>query len=271
MPLKFVDCQKDAKTMELLKAFMVKKLCPENYDFLLSRDSNDKLYTKFISPKSPTQVNLNGPTQKGLDALAAQKKFKEMDTLMKAAKAEVMAMTDADVVRNFETSDVYKEYLATKAPPTPAKPATPPAKPAAQPVKPATPPAKPAVPPAKPATQAAKPAAQSSPPAAKPAAPDLSAAKAAVTPMEKDLTEGTAFLTTATATATVKTQGKPADKEEVNRMFESGRMRHDKVHNAFTALLQKDKAFTRENFSAFFTKKDAFSKLWADYRKLLGK
>ena len=68
-----------------------------------------------------------------------------------------------------------------------------------------------------------------------------------------------------------KREGKPADKDEVGRMFESGRMRHDKVHNAFTALLQKDKAFTRENFGAFFTKKDAFSTLWANYRKLLGK
>jgi phosphopantetheinyl transferase (holo-ACP synthase) len=48
-------------------------------------------------------------------------------------------------------------------------------------------------------------------------------------------------------------------------------MRHDRVHEAFTMLLQKDKAFTRENFSAFFAKKEAFSKLWGDYRKLLGR
>jgi len=54
-------------------------------------------------------------------------------------------------------------------------------------------------------------------------------------------------------------------------MFESGRMRHDKVHESFTALLQKDKAFTRANFGPFFTKKDAYSKMWAEYRKLLGK
>ncbi|HVT80471.1 MAG TPA: hypothetical protein VHM90_07425 [Phycisphaerae bacterium] len=245
MPLKFVDVQKDAKAFELLKAYMVKKMCVENYDFLLSRDSNEKLYTKFISPKSATQVNLNAQTQKGLDTLAAQKKFKEMDTLMKAAKTEVMNMTDADVCRPFEITEEYKNYLASKAPKAP--PPVPP--------KPAVAKAPPPVPP-KPATPA------------KPVV-DLTAAKSAVAAMEKDLADGATFLTT--ATNTVKSKGKPADKEEVNRMFESGRMRHDKVHNAHTALLQKDKAFTRENFGAFFTKKDAFSKLWADYRKLLGK
>jgi hypothetical protein len=236
MALSFADCQKDAKVFALLKTYMTAQHNNENYDFLVSRDSNDKLYAKFISAKSSTQVNLKGPTQSGLDKLANEKKFKDMNTLMQAARTEITSMINMDVLPRFEASNEYKTYLASKAPkaPPPAPKAAP--KPAAAPAKPAL---------------------------------DLTAAKTAVAAMEKNLIDGTTFLTT--ATATVKSKGKPADKEEVNRMFESGRMRHDRVHEAFTMLLQKDKAFTRENFSAFFAKKEAFSKLWGDYRKLLGR
>ena len=227
MALSFADCQKDAKAFALLKTYMVAQHNNENYDFLVSRDSNDKLYAKFVSAKSGTQVNLKGPTQTGLDKLATEKKFKDMNTLMAAAKSEITTMINMDVLPRFEVSKEYKDYLASKAPAPKAPPAPP----------------KPVL--------------------------DLTAAKSAVGTMEKDMTDGTTFLTT--ATATVKSKGKPADKDEVNRMFESGRMRHDKVHTAYTSLLQKDKAFTRENFGTFFTKKDAFSTLWANYRKLLGR
>jgi len=87
--------------------------------------------------------------------------------------------------------------------------------------------------------------------------------------IEKDINDGTAFVNT--AMATVKAKGKPADPEEVNRMFQSMRMRHDKVHEAYTKLLQTDKDFTKANFGPFFAKKDAFTKLCMEYRKLLGK
>ena len=249
MPLKFSDAQKDAKIFALLKTFMAAEHNGENYDFLVSKDGNDKLYAKFISAKSSTQVNLKADTQKKLDDLANQKKFKDMNTLMTTARTEITNMINMDVLPRFEASAAYKEYLASKAPKAPVAP------PKAPPAPPKAPPKAAVVPP------------KAAPVAPKPV--DLTAAKAAVTLMEKDITDGTTFLTS--ATANVKTKGKPANPEEVNRMFDSGRMRHDKVHNAFTALLQKDKGFTRENFGAFFTKKDAFSKLWADYRKLLGK
>src|SRR2546421_537453 len=82
---------------------------------------------------------------------------------------------------------------------------------------------------------------------------------------EKDMNDGAKYFTA--AAANLKSKGVPGDREEVNRMFDSGRMRHDKVHNAFTTLLQKDKAFTRGNFATVFTKKDAYSKMWMEYRK----
>ena len=118
------------------------------------------------------------------------------------------------------------------------------------------------------ASKAPKPPARPTTPApSKP--PDLTAAKTAVLKMEVDISAGSTYFTT--ATKTLKAKGLPEDREEVNRMFESGRLRHDKVHTPYTALPQKDKGLTKANFAAFFAKKEAFTKQWGEYRKLLGR
>jgi hypothetical protein len=226
--LKIEEVAKDPKLMPVLKAYMQASHTAENYDFYFSKDSCEKLYPKFISAKSPTQVNLPSAIQKQLDDLAKDKKWKDMANPMQAAKKNIAAMVNADVMPRFMVSNEYKEFLAKNAPKAPPPP--PPAKPQA--------------------------------------APDLGPLKAKVAPIEKDIADGTAFVTT--ATATVKSKGKPADREEVNRMFQSMRMRHDKVHEAFTKLLQTDKNFTKANFASTFAKKEAFTKLCMDYRKLLG-
>jgi len=217
MTIKYADAAKDPKIMLLLKAFMVSEHNSENYNFLASRDSNEKLYANYISPKAKIQINLPGDIQKPLDALAAKKQWSAMATGVAAARRNITDMINADVMPRFERSKGYVDYLASKTP----KP------------------------------------------------PDLTAAKAAVVKMEKDITEGSAYYTT--AIKSIQTKGLPANRDEVNRMFDSGRMRHDKVHTPYTTQLQKDKAFTKANFAAFFTKKETFSKQWADYRKLLGR
>ncbi len=212
--LKIEEVAKDAKLMPVLKAYMVGQHNGENYDFYFSKDSCEKLYPKFISAKSPTQVNLPSSIQKKLDDLAKIKKWGDMASPMIEAKKNIAAMVNADVMPRFMTS---KEYLAAAG----AKEV------------------------------------------------DLGPLKAKVALIEKDINDSTTFVNT--ATATVKAKGKPADPEEVNRMFQSMRMRHDKVHEAFTKLLQSDKEFTKANFGTFFAKKEAFTKLCMAYRTLLGK
>ena len=231
--VKLEEVAKDPKLMPVLKAYMVGQHNNENYDFYFSKDSNDKLYTKFISAKSSTQVNLPSDIQKKLDELAKIKKWSDMSGPMGQAKTNIAKMVNADVMPRFTTSAEYKAYVSASAP-----------APAA----------------------AAKPAAA--------AAPDLSALKGKAAAIEKDIAEGTTFVTT--ATATVKSKGLPqkdgvTDAKAVDGMFQSMRMRHDKVHEAFTALLQKDKNFTKANFAGTFSKKEAFTKLCMEYRKMLGK
>ena len=90
---------------------------------------------------------------------------------------------------------------------------------------------------------------------------------AAVTKFHADMIEGTTYYTN--AMKTIHDKGLPAKKEEVDRMFASGRLRHDKVNTPFTELLQKNKLFTRAHFQHTFQEKDAFTKKWGEYRAAL--
>jgi hypothetical protein len=235
MPLELQKAVKDKKVYPVLLKFAIARHSDEQVLFVADTSDNEKLYKKWVSHDSKQQVNLSGPIQKPLDAMAAAKKWKDMTTLMKQAKEFVAKAFDKDEMIAFEKTPAY---LALN----------PPAKPA-----PVAPP-KPVV--------APKPVA----PAPNPVA--IATAKS-ITQMETDMTAGTTFLKN--AIASVKSKGLPADQNEVNRMFDSGRMRHDKVHEEFTDRVQKDKSFTRATQLAFFKKKEDFSKLWADYRKLLKK
>ena len=237
MPLELMKVVKDKKVYPVLLKWSTARHSDEQVGFIADTSNNEKLYTKWVSPASPKQVNLKGPIQLPLEELAKAKKWKAMDALMKQAKEFVADAFDKDEMLAFERSP---QYLALV---TPARPTTP------APKKPLAPP--------RPVTPA---------PAANPVA--IATAKS-IAQMNTDMVAGTTFLKN--AMASVKSKGLPADQIEINRMFDSARMRHDKVHEAFTERVQKDKAFTRATQAAFFKKKDDFSKLWADYRKLLKK
>ena len=243
--LKIENVAKDAKLLALVKTFMTKERASENYDFYFSKDGPDKVYAKFFSPKAAMPVDVSGPLKKDLDALAGAKKWKEMPAVLAKVKESIRNDINLGPLKKFVTTKEYLDYAGGGAPAAPKPPAAPPKPPAAS----AKPPAAPPKPPA-------------------PKAVDLTPLKAPVAAMEKDIADGAGFVTT--AMATVKAKGKPANPIEVNRMFQSMRMRHDKVHEAFTALLQKNKDFTKANFGPFFAKKETFTKLCADYRKLLG-
>jgi hypothetical protein len=236
MPLELLKVVKDKKIYPVLLKFSVARHSDEQVLFVADTSSNEKLYKKWVSHDSPTQVNLSGPIQKPLDELAKAKKWSNMAAGLKQAKEFVAKAFDKDEMIAFEKSPAYLALTP------PARPTTPAPK---LPVKP--------VAPARPVAPAPNPIA-------------VATAKS-ITQMTTDMAAGTTFLKN--AIASVKSKGLPSDPIEVNRMFDSARMRHDKVHEEFTERMQKDKGFTRATQAAFFKKKEDFSKLWADYRKLL--
>ncbi len=236
MPLELMKVVKDKKIYPVLLKFAVARHSDEQVLFIADTSSNEKLYKKWVSPASQTQVNLHGPIQKPLDELAKAKKWNDMTAKLKEAKVFVAKAFDKDEMIAFEKTPAYLALTP------PARPATPAPK---LPAKPVAPP--------RPAAPAPNPVA-------------IATAKS-ITQMNTDMAAGTTFLKN--AIASVKSKGLPKDPIEVNRMFESARLRHDKVHEEFTERVQRDKAFTRATQADFFKKKEDFSKLWAEYRKLL--
>jgi hypothetical protein len=235
MALELEKVVKDKKVYPVLLKWSIARHSDEQVLFVADTSKNEVLYKKFVSSAAAQQVNLNSSIQRPLDEMAAAKKWGDMTAKLKEAKGFVADAFDKDEMLAFEKSPAY---LALTPPPRPATPA--PKKPVA---------------PARPVTPAPNPVA-------------LATTKS-IAQMTTDMAAGTTFLNS--AIASVKSKGLPADQTEVNRMFASARMRHDKVHEEFTERVQKDKAFTRATQAAFFKKKDDFSKLWADYRKLLKK
>jgi len=85
--------------------------------------------------------------------------------------------------------------------------------------------------------------------------------------LKTDMAEAKRFLET--AIKNVKAKGLPA-KSEVSRMFESGRMRTDKVTKGYTAAVKLDRTFATK-FAALAADKKKVDTQWAAYRKMLGK
>lgn len=81
--------------------------------------------------------------------------------------------------------------------------------------------------------------------------------------MARDIKDGLAYYES--AIRSVKTEGLPPDDHEVNRMFDSGRRRHEKVHLPWNKVLLADKAFTKK-YAALARDKAKLDTQWAAYR-----
>ena len=123
MALELMKVVKDKKVYPVLLKWSTARHSDEQVGFIADTSNNEKLYTKWVSPASPKQVNLKGPIQLPLEDLAKAKKWKAMDSLMKQAKEFVADAFDRDEMVAFEKSP---QYLALTPAPAPAKPVAPP-------------------------------------------------------------------------------------------------------------------------------------------------
>jgi hypothetical protein len=73
-----------------------------------------------------------------------------------------------------------------------------------------------------------------------------------------------------TALAAVKSKGKPASSSELTRMFDSGRMRTEKVTKNYLVAIKADPAFATK-YAVIAADKKKVDEQWAAYRKALGK
>jgi hypothetical protein len=269
---------KNKYLLQQIHAFTKKEYSSENFDFYFAKGTNQVIYDTYISDKAERQVNLPGKVKRPLDELAAKKQWSAMSAGIKAARDEIAKLLQNDTLARFSTtpdgetaigiatmgldgpkaqqakaflgvylkprspSDQYQAYqglckLASKSKVDPVLKA------------------------------------MDVPPPAK--APDDKAVierNLKLDKLAKDFRKAMPQVLSyyASALSSLKKDGLPRDPEEVTRMFESGRMRHDKIHEPYTKAIQVDKAFTTKYKDVAALKKQ-IDDAWADYRRALEK
>jgi hypothetical protein len=266
---------KNKYLLGLIKETAKKEHSDENYDFYFSKLGNQQLYNTFISNASPRQVNLANKTRKALDELAAKRQWSAMSAGMKAARAEIAGLIDKDTLARFAGTPDGQMAIAIAAMGIDAK------APAAKALlavysKPRSPGDK---------YQAylalvklsskskvdAVLKAMEMPPPARPEDDEAVVARnAKVDKLAKDMRAAIpkAMSYYTSAIKSVKKDGLPFDEIEQRRMFESGRMRHDKIHEAWGYAVRHDKEFTKKYKDVANLKKE-LDDAWAEYRSLL--
>jgi hypothetical protein len=270
---------KNAYLLAELRKAAKKEHNDENYGFYFDKSNNQTVYTKWISPKSSTQVNLPASIQKELDALAAAKKWSGMSAGIKKARDEIARLINNDMIARFAGTDDGEFIIAAAA-----MGVTDAGK-AAQIKNFLTVYLKPRSPGDQYAAYLAmqKLAAKAKldpvlkdlgvPAPTKPVSDEAVVAKnMKVDKLAKQLAVdiAAALKYYESALKFLKEKGKPADQEEVGRMFESGRMRHDKVHEPYGEAIRLDKAFATK-YPKVAADQKKVSEAWAAYRRALGR
>lgn len=246
---------KNTYLLQQIKAFTKKEYSSENFEFYFDKGKNQAVYEKYISDKGAMQVNLPSNLRKPLDELAAKKQWSNMNAGLKAARVAIAKLIDGDTMRRFATSPDGETALAIAAMGIDgakavqakgllgvyAKARTPSDKYQAYQalVKLSS----------KSKVDPVLGALDMPPPAKAPESDEAQVArnlktdklakdlKTAIPPTLKYFTSALDYL---------KKNGPPGDPLEQRRMFESGRMRHDKIHAAWGQAIRGDKDFAKK-------------------------
>ena len=267
---------KNTFLLQQIKAAAKKEYNDENFDFYFDKINNQALYAKYISEASPRQVNLPNSMRKPLDDLAAAKKWSAMNAGIKVARGEAAKLLDGETLRRLALTDEGQMVLGVAAMGLDGAKAK-------QALGLLTVYSKPRSPGDK--YQAylglVKLSSKSKvdtvlkgmdmPPPAKPEADEKVVARnLKLDKLAKDLRVAIpkAMSYYESAIQSVKQRGLPADEGELRRMFDSGRMRHEKIHEAWGVAIRGDKEFTKK-YKDVAALKEKLDDAWAEYRRLL--
>ncbi len=240
--------------------------------FVNSKDGNEKLYKTYLAPKSPKSVDV-GDKIGSFTSLATAKKWSAMTAGMKAARKEIEALANTQTMSDFAASDHGQRVLALWKMGLDSKAKQ--AYPFLQVYENARTPedgwkAFQAI--AKLAGESKARAALTEfgkpPPKTAPGGDAQQVARnlkidAAAKKLAPDIAAGLKYYES--AINSVKTKGLPPDDREVNRMFDSGRMRHEKVHLAWNKLILADRDFVKK-YAQLARDKQKLDTQWATYR-----
>jgi hypothetical protein len=255
-----------------------KEYSSENVEFYHDKSSNQVLYEKYIKENAPKQVNLAAQHRQPLDELAAQKKWSSMSTGLKAARVQIAALIDKDTMMRFANSAEGKFVIGIAAMGLDGAKAKQARSLLTVYVKPRSPQDKyqAYLALAKLSSQAKVDpvlAALGLPAPGKPVSDEAIVAKnvkvdTIAKKLRVDIADGLKYY--ASALKYLKAKGLPADPLEVRRMFDSGRMRHDRVHLPYTDAIRQDKDFAAK-YKDVMAEKMKLEAAWAAYRTALEK
>jgi hypothetical protein len=257
-------------------AFAKKQYNDENFEFLFAKDGNQALYTKYISEDGARQVNLPSQLRVPLDTLAKQKKWSAMTAGLKAARKEIEALANTQTMMDFAASDHGQRVLALWKMGLDSKAKQ--AYPFLQVYENARTPEdgwKAFLALVKLAGESKARAALAEfgkpPPKTAPGGDAQQVARnlkidAAAKKLAADIAAGLDYYES--AINSVKREGLPADDHEVNRMFDSGRMRHEKAHLAWNKLILADRDFVKK-YAQVARDKQKLDTQWAAYRQAI--
>jgi len=267
-------------TSPYLKAELIKFSKAEHTDdtleFLDSKATNQVLYNNYIKKGAPTQINLPDSLVRQFEPLAKVGKWSDMTRLVKTARANVNAMSIQFTTRFQDTEHGHRAVVMGRMGLTAAQAKI--AEPLLQVyMKPHTPEdgyqAYLALAKLSSKAKAALTENGTPPPAKAPTGTqdqvnkNLAIDKLAKS-MAVDVKECLRYLES--AIKSVNKDGLPSDPVEVTRMFNSGRMRHDKVVLAWNKAIQSDRAFTSK-YKTLAADKAKSDTLWATYTSKLNK
>ena len=237
----------EEKIRPILKSYMASQNFDRNYDFYFDTSDSQSLYKKYILQGAPKQINVEPATRGNLDELAQSKKWRAMGRPMDSARAENQEIINTKVLPGFEQSDAFQKFTDKRRP--------------------------------EPGGSSRVGAAFSGMKetvtnmrqmAARPAwARQQQLTKATMARLEKLIADYSPYFEN--GKTTVAELGVPQDSKAVEKMFQVGRNRHRNVVAIFTQRASRDKFFRKTLYPAFFTKLQNFTRLWTEYRKLLGR
>jgi hypothetical protein len=266
---------KNKYLLQLIKDTAKREYSAENYDFYFSKLGNQQLYNTFISNASPRQVNLPNKTRKPLDDLAAKKQWSSMSAGIKQARADIASLLENDTLARMARTEEGQLAFAFNQMGIDAK--APQARALLEVYKKARSPHdkyQAYLGLIKLSNKAKVDAALKGldmPPPNKPEDEAVTVARnekmlKLVRELQAALPKALSYY--ASAIKSVKKDGLPLDEIEQRRMFESGRMRHDKLHEAWGVAIRSDKEFSKKYKDVAKLKKE-LDDAWAEYRSLL--
>ena len=230
------------KAQPFLKKFMAEQNASRNFNFYFDTSGNRDVYRKYIVDGAPQQVPVPSDVKAKLDGLAHTRSWTAMAPALNHARAANQEIINTQFLPRFEQSPYYDQFKAVaKDRPLLSR-----------------------------ALSAFKTKDGQGPKISSfgPQLPrQMALTRRTVALLDRAIDRYSPYFVN--GKRTLSTVGLPSSPREVERLFNQGHQRHQRVVAAFTRRYAQDKTFRPTSYGPFFAKLRQFTRLWVEYKALL--